>query len=85
MTGTRLGIICETIATFIVAIILGFIFNWRLALIVLLPVLFIVIILYINIVFKTKIAEIWGQKIEKASMVRLNYFSLSIEDKILSY
>src|ERR1700722_20174175 len=49
MTGTRLGIICETLAMFAFGLVLGFLLNWELTLIVFFFLVAMFIVAYMNI------------------------------------
>jgi len=49
MTGTRLGIICESFALIFFGLLLGMLFSWQLSIIIVIPFLTLVIISYMNI------------------------------------
>ena len=49
MTGTRLGMICESLSLSCFGLIFGFLFNWQLTIIVLIPTLFNIVLIFISI------------------------------------
>ncbi|CAF4593909.1 unnamed protein product [Rotaria sp. Silwood1] len=55
MTGTRLGIVCESIATFGIGIVLGVLVSWQLALIVLLYIALLFLLAFIQIRWQTRL------------------------------
>ncbi len=74
MTGTRLGIICESLALFGFGLLFGIFFSWQLTLIVFIPTPIYLIISCLSVRL-----EIWYNKqfafiLNRASTVRLNCY-----------
>ncbi|CAF3800263.1 unnamed protein product [Rotaria sp. Silwood1] len=55
IAATRLGYICETLAMFILGIILGFLFNYQFTLIVIFILFIVAMLTYINIIFEMRL------------------------------
>lgn len=73
MTGARLGVICEIAAMCVFAFAFGLWFSYQLTLILFVALIFLLIITFLDIRFKTKIAERTDQKLEQANSVSTKY------------
>ncbi|CAM4806663.1 unnamed protein product [Rotaria magnacalcarata] len=71
-TGPRLGIFCEALSMFVIALILGFFYSWQISCIVFLCILLACAIAYINI-------RVQGQLFEHCGMLQGRASSLAVE------
>ncbi|CAF2577462.1 unnamed protein product [Rotaria sp. Silwood2] len=70
MTGARLGIVCESIATFGIGVVLGFLVSWQLTLIVLFYVISLFVLAFIQIRWQARLNKRSDCILELASSVR---------------
>jgi len=65
MIGTRLGIICESLAVICFGLLFGMFFNWQLTIIIFIPFIILLVVTYLSIFcaiwFKQKTVLIRGQ------------------------
>lgn len=70
MVGTRLGVICETIALLLCGFIFGIFFSWQLTMIVAMMCILMLFIGYINVHFGKILRKESGDILQKANTVR---------------
>ena len=71
MTGTRIATICQAISTLTISIVIGFIYNWRLATFTLILMPFIAIATLLNGMIQSKQAKEEGKSIQKSSKLAI--------------
>jgi ABC-type multidrug transport system fused ATPase/permease subunit len=74
ITGTRLGIIFESLSLSCFGLVLGFLFSWQLTIIIVIAVLLFIIITSINIRLEVWYNRQSSASITRASTVRLNCY-----------
>jgi ATP-binding cassette subfamily B (MDR/TAP) protein 1 len=79
MTGTRLGIIFETLAVLCFGLILGLFYSWQLTLIVLFSAIITFSITYMNIRLQARLKKRSTLILERANSVRSDDCSLSLK------
>ena len=72
MVGTRLGVICETIALTAVGVVFGIFFSWQLTILVVFMLLFVLVINYINVYFSRTLRKQPDDILHRANTVRSN-------------
>ena len=72
MVGTRLGVICETIALLLCGFAFGIFFSWQLTMIVVVMCILMLFIGYINVYFGKILRKESGDILQKANTVRSN-------------
>jgi ABC-type multidrug transport system fused ATPase/permease subunit len=77
MTGSRMGIVCETCALFFVGLILGCLFSWQLTLIATMPLAIVGVVAYLDLRWKMREGRLAAPILGQASSVRFNSFSKS--------
>lgn len=71
MTGPRLGILCESLATFAIGLILGFVVSWQLAFVLFFYLIFLFLIGFIEVRWQMRLNERSNRNLRQASSVRL--------------
>ena len=72
MSGARLGMICETFAMLVCALVLGLLFSWQLTLIESVVVLIMFTITLLGIGIHKRVRHATGVSLERAHSVRTN-------------
>jgi len=70
MAGTRLGLICETVALIFFGLLFGILLSWKLTLIALSPVLLLIPAMYLSVRFEMWLNNLCDSIREQANMVK---------------
>jgi ABC-type bacteriocin/lantibiotic exporter with double-glycine peptidase domain len=72
MTGTRLGLICETLALIFFGLLFGILLSWQLTLIALSPLLLLIPAMYLSVRLEMWLNNLCDSIREQANMVKSN-------------